>query len=344
MVRFLHTSDWQLGMTRHFLRPEAQARFGAARIDAIRAIGRVAAEYECRFVVVAGDVFESNMVDRSVVLRALEAMREAKVDFYLLPGNHDPLDGWSHSLKMPEQVHVFHHRLESVVHEKEGVPVARIHGISYPRRQIPPDFGKGMCRDGQEPFQIGLLHCNAGNHPQHDPYAPRTVDELIEAGLDYWALGHIHERQTLHPSTPFIGYPGNTQGRHIKESGPRGCLLVNVSSDGRLDGPPEFVPTDHIRFETCAIEIAGLESMDDLQGAIEDELAGLSATAEGRSLVVRVTITGRGRLHRELVRSGTVGDLHDELRDRFLRQSPFVLVEQLSLETRPDVCCIRCSS
>src|SRR5438046_5048256 len=95
MVRFLHTSDWQLGMGRYFLSREAQARFTGARIDAIRSISGVATQYECQFIVVAGDVFESNNLDRQVAVRALEAMRASAIPIYLLPGNHDPLDAAS---------------------------------------------------------------------------------------------------------------------------------------------------------------------------------------------------------------------------------------------------------
>jgi len=71
MTRFLHSADWQFGMTRHFLEGEAQARFTAARIEAIGAIGALAIEEGCSFVVVAGDVFESNQVERQVVVRAM---------------------------------------------------------------------------------------------------------------------------------------------------------------------------------------------------------------------------------------------------------------------------------
>ncbi len=93
MVKFLHTADWQLGMTRHFLAGEAQARFSEARIDAVRRIGALAEREGCGFVVVCGDVFESNQVGRQVVVRALDAMQATpQVTFYLLPGNHDPLD------------------------------------------------------------------------------------------------------------------------------------------------------------------------------------------------------------------------------------------------------------
>ena len=93
MTKFLHTADWQLGMTRHFLSDEAQARFTAARIEAISTIGALAVDEGCSFVVVCGDVFESNQVERQVVVRSLEAMKATPgVAFYLLPGNHDPLD------------------------------------------------------------------------------------------------------------------------------------------------------------------------------------------------------------------------------------------------------------
>ncbi len=95
MIRFLHTSDWQLGMTRHFLSEGAQARFSQARFDAIRTLGRVAKEEECRFMLVCGDAFESNQVDRKTVARALEALKDVPVPVYLLPGNHDPLNAAS---------------------------------------------------------------------------------------------------------------------------------------------------------------------------------------------------------------------------------------------------------
>ncbi|MDX5400175.1 MAG: metallophosphoesterase, partial [Actinomycetes bacterium] len=94
-MRFGHTSDWQLGMTRHFLEGEAQARYSAARIDAIRALGDVVRREACEFVVVAGDVFESNMVAERTVRRALDALATVPCPVYLLPGNHDPLDAAS---------------------------------------------------------------------------------------------------------------------------------------------------------------------------------------------------------------------------------------------------------
>jgi len=94
-VKFLHTSDWQLGMTRHFLSEGAQERYSQARFDAIRTMGRIAKEEQCRFVVVCGDAFESNQVDRKTVARAMEALKEVSVPVFILPGNHDPLNAAS---------------------------------------------------------------------------------------------------------------------------------------------------------------------------------------------------------------------------------------------------------
>lgn len=89
MVRFIHTSDWQLGMTRHYLPPEAQARFTGERIEAIRRIGKLAQTVGAQFVVVAGDVFEHSNLPAAVVARAAGAIGEVQVPVYLLPGNHD---------------------------------------------------------------------------------------------------------------------------------------------------------------------------------------------------------------------------------------------------------------
>src|SRR5699024_10215124 len=111
-MRFIATADWQLGMTAHYLDDEARPRFHQARFDAVRRIGELADDLDAQFVVVAGDVFESNQLHRAVVSRALEAMGDYSVPVVLLPGNHDPLDAASifddpaFTRRVPEHVHV----------------------------------------------------------------------------------------------------------------------------------------------------------------------------------------------------------------------------------------------
>jgi len=94
-MRFIHTADWQLGMTRYFLNGEAQPRYSAARRDAVAGLKDLAADAGAEFVVVAGDVFEHNQLAPKDVSQSLEAMRGIGVPVYLLPGNHDPLDASS---------------------------------------------------------------------------------------------------------------------------------------------------------------------------------------------------------------------------------------------------------
>ena len=94
-MRFVHSADWQLGMTRHFLAGEAQPRYSAARRDAVSGLGSLTADVGAEFVVVAGDVFEHNQIAPQVISQSLEAMRTIGIPVYLLPGNHDPLDASS---------------------------------------------------------------------------------------------------------------------------------------------------------------------------------------------------------------------------------------------------------
>ena len=292
------------------------------------------------FLLVAGDVYDG--ADRSLKAQlrfrdGLRRLSEAGIQAFIVHGNHDPLDGWADAITLPEGVYDFGPDLESVVFEKDGHAVARIHGISYPTRKIGNRFGLGFQRDGDEPFQIGLFHCNAGGDTRHDPYAPRTVSELVESQLDYWALGHIHESVVLRPAEPFIGYPGNTQGRHINESGPRGCFVVRVTAAGLLDGLPEFVATDSIRWLNGDVDITGVESLDGLIARIEGEMQEMTDRAEGRAVVTRITLRGRGALHGALTRPNACRDLLDELHALGSARSPFLWVEKLVLRTRPDV-------
>jgi DNA repair exonuclease SbcCD nuclease subunit len=83
MVRLIHSADWQIGMTRHFLTPEAQNRYSEARLESIRSIAELATREACDFVVIGGDVFESNQLDRQVASRALDAMAAFNVPVFL---------------------------------------------------------------------------------------------------------------------------------------------------------------------------------------------------------------------------------------------------------------------
>ena len=312
-----------------------------ATFRAFDAVIDICIREEVDFLLVAGDVYDG--ADRSLQAQlrfrdGLRKLHDADIRTYFVHGNHDPLDGWAHRLEWPEGVHQFEPELKSVVFEKDGVAVARIHGISYPTRKIDEGFGRGFQREGAEPFQIGLLHCNAGGNTQHDPYAPRSESDLVDTKLDYWALGHIHESMVLRKADPFIGYPGNTQGRHIKEHGPRGCFLVRVTAQGELEADPVFVATDVVRWFARDVDIEGMDTMmDSLFRCIEAEMDDLSREAEGRPVVARITVSGRGPLHRSLTKPNAAKELLDELHNLGTARKPYIWVEKLVLRTRPTV-------
>jgi len=161
-------------------------------------------------------------------------------------------------------------------------------------------------------------------------YAPTTEQVLRAKGYQYWALGHVHAREIV-SREPMIVYPGNTQGRHARERGPKGCELVTVEHD---DISAESVALDVLRWGQLTIDISGLPDLDAL---FDQALAGVRSEltcAEGRVLALRVSIEGTGALHRELAaRPDTVTN---QLRAVTLEGSGgMAWLEKVELRARP---------
>lgn len=217
-----------------------------------------------------------------------------------------------------------------------GTPVARVQGVSYPTQEVrenlaalfqPPD-SSGL-------FTIGLLHCNLGGNSAHANYAPCSTGDLERLGLDYWALGHIHTREIVRAAGPAMVYPGNIQGRDIGETGSRGCYIVDVDVAGSTK--LEFAPLDVIRWERSELQIDQVESIDDLIRAIRARVDQIRSAGEGRSVVCRLSFVGRGPLHEELSRDGTLEDLQTHIREDFIPDEPWVWLDRLEDRSRPDL-------
>ncbi|MBC7325284.1 MAG: hypothetical protein H5T99_08220, partial [Moorella sp. (in: Bacteria)] len=182
--------------------------------------------------------------------------------------------------------------------ERRGAEIARVYGISYPRRDVFENYARRICRHPEAPFSIGVLHCNVGGVPEHENYAPCQLDDLLKSRLDYWALGHIHTRRILRESHPAVVYPGNPQGRHPREGAEKGCYLVRVTGSGLA--ALRFLPVDTVRWTEVVVSIAGLANEDDLLSGLNDRLKEVQKCHPGRSVVVRIRLVGRGPLHRRL--------------------------------------------
>jgi len=177
-----------------------------------------------------------------------------------------------------------------------------------------------------------MLHANVGSSTGHEAYAPCTVEELAATGYDYWALGHVHTRAILRDEAPLVVYPGNTQGRHPNERGPRGVYLVEVDDHGAMS--PEFVATDSVRWEQVDLQIDGIEDDGALFGRLETLVDGLVTLADDRHLVYRVRLEGRGLVHESLARADNIDGLVDQLNQVWGNRQPFAFCGGILDETR----------
>jgi DNA repair exonuclease SbcCD nuclease subunit len=352
--RFVHAADLHIDSPFRGLRDvdeRVAGRLQSATYDAFQNLVKLCIEEQAAFLLIAGDIYDAE--DRGVraQVRFREGLAELAdhgIETFVVHGNHDPLDGWRSALAWPRGVHIFKAEPEwKVAHlatpsagEAAGIPVAAIQGMSYPTREVTENLARKFAPPpGRDLFTIGLLHCNVGGNPDHPDYAPCTVQDLAQTGIDYWALGHVHSRQTLRDARrsglPHITYPGNTQGRHPNEPGARGCLLVEVGQD-RIPRT-EFRPLDVVRWETAQVNITGLKTLDALHGAVRQAMDDLSARAEGRDVVCRIRLTGRGPMHQELRRDSALDELLAMTRADAGSASPWVWVERMTDGTRPDL-------
>jgi DNA repair exonuclease SbcCD nuclease subunit len=275
MVRFLHSSDWQLGMTRRFLTDEAQARYTQARFDAIRTMGQIAHETRCEFLLVCGDVFESNRVERKTVRKALDVLGSLAVPTILLPGNHDPLDpgtlyrGSVFTQQKPPNVRV----LESS-RPVEVCPGVEIVGAPWPSKKPGRDLVADVLRE-LEPQQGSIRICAA--HGPADRLAPglgnlATIDianaesALADGRIHFLALGDRHSLTRV-GSTGRIWYSGTPEATDYDEEDPGHVLVVEI------DGPEVRTTPYKVGrwwFHRQRIELHGDADLDRLESAIRE--------------------------------------------------------------------------
>jgi DNA repair exonuclease SbcCD nuclease subunit len=204
-----------------------------------------------------------------------------------------------------------------------------VHGLSFPRRVISESLVPRYPAPVPGRFNVGLLHTSCDGRVGHAPYAPCRVDELVAKGYDYWALGHVHAHEVLH-ERPWIVFPGNTQGRHIKETGVKGCVVVNI--DGR-DARLRHVALDVVRWKLLEVVLDGDDDVDALYVKARAALETARAEAEGRLLAVRLHVSGACRAH-----DGIVGErqkVESELRNLTFEWNDEVWLEECKLRTTP---------
>ncbi len=263
--------------------------------------------------------------------RQMERLAERDVAVYIVHGNHDPLNGWGSEFQLPPNVTTFSGRTDAEPFIRRGKEVASITGVSYTRERVMENLAASFKPTANAPYSVALLHANVGGHTGHADYAPATVDELSGAGFDYWALGHVHTRSVLATDPAMVVYPGNPQGRHARESGPRGCYQVDVDTHGRAH--LQFIETNLVRWAHLDVSISGLSRVSGLIDAMLKKGREVAAEFDGPT-VVRCSITGNGSLHRDLHKDGIEEDLREELQSVIATESVRIATgPQLDLES-----------
>ncbi len=239
MTRFLHTADWQLGMTRHYFSEGVQERYAQARFDAIRRLGKIAQEQGCCFLVVCGDVFESNHVDRQVVSRTCEALAGIRVPVYILPGNHDPLDAASVYRsnafvdRCPPNVHVIDSVEPRTVAERVeliGAPWLSKRPAVNPLEEL---LSKTQPVDDSIRILVGhgILDRFTPDKDAPGLIAAATLDNAVSDGrASFIALGDRHS-VTQVGSTGRVWYSGTPEATDFREDRSGYALVVEVEGE-----------------------------------------------------------------------------------------------------------------
>jgi exonuclease SbcD len=320
-LRFIHAADLHLdspfkGMAA--LPQRLRERVRESTFESLNRLVSLAIREQVDFVVISGDVYD--LADRSLraqirFQKAMQQLAERDIQAYIIHGNHDPEDGRAAKLNWPAAVHFFaSDHVETVAAQKQGRGViALIHGISYRTAAVTENLAVQYRGHDSSVFQIGLLHTNVDGDPAHDNYAPCSKEELLRSGIHYWALGHVHTRKVLHAS-PAIVYPGNLQGRSIRETGPRGCYVVDVNEEGRAE--LTFHALDSLRWHDNTLSIQGLQTEQELRDLLDEHREKLRQAAEGRDCIVRLVLEGRGALHNLLRKGRALNELLADLREQ----------------------------
>lgn len=284
------------------------------------------------FVVISGDIYDNENRSLRAQVRFRDGvgfLNENNIKVFIIHGNHDHLGGNWISLDWPENVNLFESEtVEMKQYIKNGEPLVNIYGFSYCKRQVTKKMSSYYKKINTAPFHIGLLHGSIEGNKEHNPYAPFRLNELREKGFDYWALGHIHKSEVL-SEDPLIIYPGNIQGRHIKEIGEKGCYLVELSD--YKENTYHFHPTADIIWDKLVLDISKVETIDGLLDYCREKMDDRRKVDKG--VLLTIEFIGEGRVHEFLQNHDSVQELLEILLENEEDRNSFVWITEFHVKT-----------
>jgi DNA repair exonuclease SbcCD nuclease subunit len=303
-ISFIHAADIHLdsplrGLERYEHAPVDRIR-GATRRAFARLI-QTTVDNAVDFVLIAGDLYDGDWRDYNTGLYLagqLGRLREAKIPVIVIAGNHDAANKMTRVLRLPDNVKVLgHDRAETF--RIDDLEVA-IHGQSFARAAVTENLAAAYPDPVPGWVNIGLLHTGLTGLEGHERYAPCTAEDLRVRGYDYWALGHIHTRGAPCPGLNAV-FSGNPQGRHIRETGEKGCLIATLEPGGNVAST--FQRLDVVRWERGRVDVSDLETEASLLDRTAETVDALlrEETDPDRLLAVRVVLHGVTSLHDRLL-------------------------------------------
>jgi DNA repair exonuclease SbcCD nuclease subunit len=298
---FVHAADLHLdsplrGLSRYEGAPVSEVR-GATR-RALENLVQLCLEENARLLLIAGDLYDGEWKDYSTGLffsTQMARLREAGTRVVWIRGNHDAQSKLTRHLSLGDHcVELGPRRPQSYALEELGLVV---HGQGFATAAVTEDLSENYPEPIRGALNIGLLHTSLGGRPGHAPYAPTDVRALRARGYDYWALGHVHQREVV-STAPHIVFPGNLQGRHVRETGPKGASVVYVN-DGAVERV-EHRALDVVRFCQLEVDTSAAANLADVADCAKRAFRAALAEAEGRLLAARVHLVGRSRAHAEM--------------------------------------------
>lgn len=301
-MKFIHAADIHLdspltGLSAYADAPTELLR--TATRDAFSNLVSAAIDEQTDFMIIAGDLYDGNWKDYNTGVyfsREMARLSAADIPVFIVYGNHDAESEMTRRLSLPPNVVAFGSSRPHT-HRIEALGVA-LHGQSFRQAATIDNLAVGYPAPLAGWLNIGVLHTALEGHAAHASYAPCALAELVAKGYDYWALGHVHEHAVLHRD-PWVVFPGNLQGRHIRECGPRGAVLVNVE-DGHV-ASVERLHTDVLRWHRLAVDVS---TAADLAAAVQCVAGTLKRVIEQdaseRPVALRVVLHGRSGAHGDL--------------------------------------------
>ena len=323
MTKILHTADIHLDSPLRSLAlrdPDLRDQVHTATRSAFTRIIDTAIAESVNALLIAGDLFDG--AERSARTAAyltgqLDRLRDGGIRVFYIKGNHDAENPLTGELSLPDNVHIFDGR-GGKVQLSEGV---WIHGVSFANRHAPESLLPKFPAPVAGAINIAMLHTSLVGAAGHDPYAPCTVNDLVAAGFDYWALGHVHRRQ-VHAESPWVVMPGTPQGRDIGEPGSKSATLLIIGQTIEI----AEVQTSLVEFLNVTIDASNAENEDGLRDLLRQVLRETANSLTSDSGVIRLSLTGSTPRRWQILRDP---DVWEEAASQYARETGSLWLDKL---------------